>query len=309
MQSAEPLLLRVVVDLDDDPVDLVVELRPAVLPHATALGDLLHRFETLGERVDREAVTAQPVQRLPVRSELHTVVRADSIRPERQRTVRSDRRILLAQRAGSGIARVRCGLLPLSDEPLVQLAEAGERHVHLAANLDQLRGVASEHPQGNRRDRAQIDSHVFADLTVAARRTAREDAVLVREVDRETVDLRFEHVGDRRGVAKALVDVLGPFLDRFVGRHLLERAHRGLMPNLLELRRRGSPDALGRRVRRHELRVLALQFLELVVGAVVRGVVDRRLVEHVVLVQPAVEQVAQLGGSRRAQEAPPGDRR
>ena len=56
MQRAEPFLLRVVVDLDHDPVDLVVELRSAALPHATALRDLLDGLEALGERVDREAV-------------------------------------------------------------------------------------------------------------------------------------------------------------------------------------------------------------------------------------------------------------
>ena len=56
MERAEPFLLRVVVDLDDDPVDLVVELRPAALPDATTLGDLLDRLETLGKRVDRKAV-------------------------------------------------------------------------------------------------------------------------------------------------------------------------------------------------------------------------------------------------------------
>ena len=167
---------------------------------------------------------------------------------------------------------------------------------------------AAEHPQGNGRDRAEVDGHVLADLAVAARGTACEDAGLVGEVDRETVDLRLEHVRDRGVLAEALANVLGPLLDRLVGRHLLERAHGGQVPNLLELRRRRRADPLGGRVGRHELRMLALQLHELVVGTVVRGVVDRGLVEHVVLVQPAVEQVAQLGGPRRAQAAPPGDR-
>jgi hypothetical protein len=41
--------------------------------------------------------------------------------------------------------------------------------------------------------------------------------------------------------------------------------------------------------------VLRLEVDKLVEGTVVRRVIDRRVVEHVVLVQPAVEQAAQLG--------------
>src|SRR6185503_20776137 len=41
VESAEPPLLVEVVDLDHDPVDLVVELGPTVLPRAARLGVLL----------------------------------------------------------------------------------------------------------------------------------------------------------------------------------------------------------------------------------------------------------------------------
>ena len=53
--------------------------------------------------------------------------------------------------------------------------------------------------------------------------------------------------------------------------------------------RRRRADALRRRVGRDERRVLLLERFQLVVGAVVGRVVDGRVVEHVVLVQPAVE--------------------
>ena len=242
-------------------------------------------------------------------SELRPLVRPDAVSPERQRPRGGDARVLLPQRARGGVARVRCRLLPLVDKSLVQLAKTGERHVHLASHFDQLWRVSTEHAQWDRGDRAQIDGHVLSDLAVAARCSACEHPALVREIDCEAVDLRLEDISDRRAVPEALVDVLGPLLDRLLGCHLLERAHRGEVLNLLEPGRGGRTDPLRGRVGRHELRMRALQLDELVVGSVVSGIVDGRLVEHVVLVQPPVERAAQLGGPRRAQAAPRDGRR
>src|SRR5581483_8645479 len=102
-------------DLDDDAVDLVVELRAPRLPPSTRFRDVLDRLEPLRERVDREAVTAQPLERLPVRAEGEPVGRTDAVRPERERPRRRDRRVLLPQRAGRGVPRVRSRLLALGD--------------------------------------------------------------------------------------------------------------------------------------------------------------------------------------------------
>ena len=59
--------------------------------------------------------------------------------------------------------------------------------------------------------------------------------------------------------------------------------------------------------------LVALEGEQLVVGAVVRRIVDGRLVEDVVLVQPPAEQVAKLGcavgGAREHRAAPRRDRR
>ena len=38
------------------------------------------------------------------------------------------------------------GLLSFAEQTLVQLAEAGERHVHLAAHLEERRRVVAEQP-------------------------------------------------------------------------------------------------------------------------------------------------------------------
>jgi hypothetical protein len=67
MERAETLLLFERVDLDHDPVDLVVQIGAAPFPFGTGLRDLLDRLETLGVRIDPEAPLAQPLERLEVR--------------------------------------------------------------------------------------------------------------------------------------------------------------------------------------------------------------------------------------------------
>ncbi len=76
VERAEARLLVERVDLDHDPVDLVVELGAPPLPLGAARRDLLDRLEPLRVRVRAEAVLAQPRERLPVRLEPRPVARA-----------------------------------------------------------------------------------------------------------------------------------------------------------------------------------------------------------------------------------------
>ena len=222
---------------------------------------------------------------------------ARAVDPRRQGAVRGDRRVLLAERARGRVARVRRELLIRPGQPLVQLAEAGEREVDLAAHLDHGRRAVAVHSQRDRLDRSQVRRHVLPLDAVAPRGASHEDAVLVREVDGEAVDLRLDHPGDVLVAAEPLANVVGPLGERLVGRHLLQRAHRLEVPHLLEPVGRGRADPVGRRVRREQLGVGLLERDQLVVETVVLGVRDRRVVEDVVLVEVAVEQPAQLGGT------------
>ena len=85
VERAEHRLLLERVDLDHDPVDLVVELRAPALPVGTALRHLLDRLEPLGERVRPEAVLAQPLELVPVRGELHALACTHAVDPHRER--------------------------------------------------------------------------------------------------------------------------------------------------------------------------------------------------------------------------------
>ena len=70
--------------------------------------------------------------------------------------------------------------------------------------------------------------------------------------------------------------------------------------DLLELLERRAAHALGRRVRREQLGVLALEVAQLAQQRVVLGVADLRVVEDVVAVVVVLELPPQLVGARSA---------
>src|SRR5262249_46665808 len=97
VQRAEASLLVERVDLDHDPVDLVVELDPLRLPLAAGGGDLLDRFEALCVRVCPEASVAEPLEHAELRLDLDAVAGAGPVDPGREGTVCRDPRVLLAE--------------------------------------------------------------------------------------------------------------------------------------------------------------------------------------------------------------------
>ena len=192
-----------------------------------------------------------------MRRELEALARADAVDPDRERPRGGDRRVLLAQRAGGGVARVRRGFCP---RRRAARSARGSRRAACRPRRAPRAAPATSSPS----IRSGIDAIVrrltvtsSPSIAVAARRAADEDAVLVGEVDREPVDLRLDHVRDGLVAVEPLADVVGPLHERLVGRHLLERAHRLEVPHLLELLGRRRADALGRRVGRDELGMLA----------------------------------------------------
>ena len=167
---AQTTLQLQIVDLDDDPVDLEVELPAAVLPVQALRDHLLLAVEHLNVGVNTEAVLAQPGERLGVALERQPLHDTHLVAPHRQRPLTRVGRIELADRAGGGVARVHERRLARRRAALVQRGEVGQRHVHLAPHLQQRRHVVD--PQRNRADRAQVMRDVLPHLTVAPRRAA-----------------------------------------------------------------------------------------------------------------------------------------
>lgn len=137
---------------------------------------------------------------------------------------------------------------------------------------------------GDLRDRAHVGSDVLAGAAVSAGGGAGEPAVLVREVDREAVDLEFaqEVVVGRADVPG---DAVGPGGQLGVVEGVVEGEHALAVLDGGERRGHGrvrTRDLLRRRVGRTQLGVLLLQRLQGAQELVELAVADDRLVLHVV---------------------------
>ena len=74
----------------------------------------------------------------------------------------------------------------------------------------------------NALDRANVRRHVLTDLAVAARCSPDERPVLVRQRDRNTVDLQL---AEERRAGHSARDAVGPRLQLFPREAVIERVH------------------------------------------------------------------------------------
>ena len=223
----------------------------------------------------------------------------DGVRPDAKRPAGGDRRVLLAQRPGGRVAGVHERRQPLRGPLLVHPGETGQRQVHLAAHLDDRRrllAAVQAQAQRDRLDGAQVRRHVLANLAVAARRPANEHPSLVHEGDRKPVDLRLDHPFDRL-VAEHPHRPLRPRPELVVAAGVAKREHRLQVAHLGEVPGGWARHPLGRRVGDDEVGMGRLQLAQLAHQGVVVGVVQRRLVEHVVAMVGVVDQRPQLSGT------------
>ena len=299
--DAEPALQLDVVDLDHDAVDLEVELAAALLPGAAAGHDLVLGGQPRDVVVDAEAVALQPLQRVPVAGEGDAVGDADAVGPHGQRALGHELRVELADGPGGRVARVHEGREAPLGAALVERGEVGQRHVDLAADLEQRRDVVAVDAQRDRRDRAQVVGHVLADLAVAARGAGLEHAVAIDERDGQTVDLGLGDVlelGVLDALAREVVaHAVDPRAQLLLAARVGQREHRLAVGDLGQRRDRLAADALGGRVGRQQLGVLGLDGAQLVEQLVVLVVGDARVVEHVVAATVLGELLAQLRGA------------
>ena len=154
-----------VIHLHHHAVDLEVQAVAAVLPRAAGGHHGVQVVVHLDVAVHPEAVLAQPFERRRLGGELDAVHRAHAVGPHRERASRGEPRVELADRAGGGVARVGEGGLARLRALLVQPGKGGNRHVHLAAHLEQ--GRSALHPEGDRPDRAEVLGDLLPHLPVS----------------------------------------------------------------------------------------------------------------------------------------------
>ena len=124
-------------------------------------------------------------------SRRRAVHHAERVGPEVQRPLRRHRRVLLAQRAGGGVARVDEEPLPQLGLALVHRLELGDRHVDLAAHLEHVGVGAARLGQllGHVVDGGHVRRHVLAGHAVAPRGRLHELPALVGQRHGDAVDL------------------------------------------------------------------------------------------------------------------------
>ena len=188
---AQPPLQRVLVDLHDDAVDLVLDRVPLLLGALDELPDTRQVVDHPEAVAHRQPERAQPVvgRRLPV--DLEAPVRPDAVHHQPQRPGGGDPRVLLPERAGGGVARVGERRLALLDHAGVDVGEGRDREVDLAAHLEQLRDVVPGQLLRDALHRADVGGDVLPRGAVAAGGGAHQPALLVDDRDRDAVDLEL----------------------------------------------------------------------------------------------------------------------
>ena len=315
--EAEFALLVVAVDLVDHAVDAVGQ--PVALAadlvevSKAALGTARQRVL----RASRESPFAQLRHGRAVTVGDHGIGigwQVDAVGIKRQRPGCGHARVELAQRTGRAIARVGQRLAALAQHARVPGVETGLGHVHLAAHFQHRRPAFATQAQRDGLDRAQVGGHVLAGRAVTAGGTLHEDAVFVTQADRETVQLGFHRepgVADAQALLDAANEVaylvvrIGTLGRIDVTEGVRQRQHRNGMAYFREFRSGLRSDPVRRRIRRGEIRMGGLDRLQFTHHAVVLGVRNGRVVEHVVPVIRVIDRLAQgIGLSLRRVRMP-----
>ena len=290
------------VDLVNHTVD-VVRQRIAAGTHA-----LVERYQfsstyrNLYLRCHRKPPEFQRLQHLVVRAEHRPTFgrrrnRAQAVGKKTQGPLGGDVGVELAHCACGGIARVHKRLAPLLPLALVQRIKVCTAHVDLATHLQQGRNALGQ-GQRDLPDGADVVRHVLAHLAITARSGLHQAALFIAQAHGQAVKLGLGHVFDGRvGIGQAQLAPhagikrlgacglgVGFGVDAEHGHRV---AHGGQA-----LHHRAN-HALRGRIGGDKVRVRGFQRLQLAEHAVVFGVGHGGLVQHVVLVGPLVELVAQ----------------
>ena len=248
--------------------------------------------------VHREAPFGEPLETLRVRRAPRPV--RDLVDDRPQPAGRDLPAVELADRAGGDVTRVGVERFAGNLTLAVDALELGPRHVDLATHQEP-RWSPRRKAQRQRAHRPQIVGDVVADRTVAARRAAHEQAVLVEQRGGDPVDLEL---GDELETGGRFVwgqpfEPSTPFAQLVEVIGIVERHHRRLVAHRREAGERLSADTPGRAVGRRELRPLPLERHELAHQPVELAIPDLRPAEGVIEPLVALDLAAQLRGAAR----------
>ena len=222
---------------------------------------------------------------------------------ETQGPLRRNRRVKLTHCARCGVTWVDegflafhalCDLLALA---LIELFKIIAAHVDLTANFENVRDINGQ-TNWYLSNGSNVLRHVFTGFAVPTRSGLHQHAVLVAQAHCQAVKFGFGHVFNRRVaccqtqlLANACVKILRACGFRI--RLGADAQHRQRVAPAGKTIQGLAADALCGRVRRDQLRMRGLQRLQLLEQAVVFGIGDLRIVQHVVAVRVRMQLAAQ----------------
>ena len=245
--------------------------------------------------IDRQAPTRECGHHLGVTARLPAARGfADAVAEHRQGTLRRHGGIQLPEAARRAVARVDDGPLPGLQRAPVEGVEAGDRHVHLAANLQRGRHIGGQ-PQRNFRDGPYVGGNLLAGLTVATGGSPHQGTVGVQKADGDPVDLRLAEIAQFVIRFEESPAALLPSGELRLARALVQGQHRRFVVHLGKLGRRCRANPLGWRVGDDEFRVRRFEIRQSIEQGVVLGVGYLRIVENEITVPVVVELFAECG--------------
>ena len=186
------------IDLVDHAIDVERQAVAASGDVGVEADEVVHRAKC-ALVADRQAERAQRVEHAGMRCRRGPALRLTKpVGEERERPLRGDSGVELADAAGGGVARVDKGLVATRPGGLVERLKIIAAQVDLAAHLEHRRRRVSRQAQGDGADGAHVLRHVLAGLAVAAGGSLHQHAVLVAQVDGESVELELGGIDDGR---------------------------------------------------------------------------------------------------------------
>ena len=220
-------------------------------------------------------------------------VRAPAMGEEPQRPAGGDGGVLLAQRAGGGIARIGelarlFRIVGLGEQALVERHEVALGHVDFAAYLEQVGDVGAGQPLGNIADGADIGSHVLTRRAVATSRGEDQFALLVAKRAGQAVDLRLGGKRDGRVLRQGeeAADAGEKLGNVLVGKAIVEAHHAHGMRHFSEHRSRGGADLRIGRIGADQMRELGFERVVFADQRIIIRVADLRRI--LIMIEPVM---------------------
>ena len=293
--EAQPLLQGEIIDFKNNTIDVIGQrIAPRREPLVVLIAglDALHH-QRLG--VDPQAPLLQAGQyRRVLCGQVAAADQAHAVTAHFQRPGRGYPGVELAQAAGGGIARIDEHFLALCPRPRIDLLESRPRQVDLSAYFQHLRVAFPAQAQRHRGYGAHVVGNILAGAAIATGRGALKHTAAVEQADGNTIQLGFAGEFQRcLAVAQAVLQAAIEIQHVLLVEGVVERQHRYFVGDLAKSLQRRRAHPLGRGVGSQQGRVFPLQFHQAPQAAVVLGIRHGGLVQHVVLVVPAVESLPQ----------------